>query len=158
MLNAQQDTMMYAIASFDKFLAVERSHGNRVPGAFVSAIGVPDFEVEEHQNHIICLFRQHLEKNLNDSPMDRLDWSQDFGFRLANLYNVGAEIPIHLGKYWMDLGVEDLKLLLRWTQRHCSPVLAWKRTDKGEEGMKPREKIDERFLSAQRLKDLSKRV
>jgi len=30
--------------------------------------------------------------------------------------------------------------------------------DKGEERMMARENIDERFLSAQRLKDLSKRV
>lgn len=152
---------MHAIASFDKSLAIERGQGKRVPGAFISAIGVPDFEVKEHQDQIIGQFNQYLEKNLDDAPTDRLKWSQDFGFRLATLHKLGAEIPIDLGRHWLSLGVEDLKLLLSWTQRHCAPVLGWKRTDKGArggEGVTTREKIGEQFLSAQRLEDLSKRV
>lgn len=149
---------MLAIAFFDEKLAVERSHGKRVPGAFVSAIGVPDFEVQEHQEQIITNFRQHLKKDLEDAPIDRLKWSQDFGFRFLSMCAVGVEIPIDLGRYWLTLDAEDLKLLLYWTRQHCAPVLSWKRTDKGEEGMTRRTKIEERFLAAQRLKDLSKRV
>ncbi len=150
---------MAAIALYDRRLALERGHGGtRITGAFVSAIGVPDFEVDEHQTQIILCFRQQIHNDLKNAPTDRLQWSQDFGFRLSSLYKVGAEIPMELGEHWLSLNTDDSKLLLSWTQRNCAPVLSWKRMDKGEERMTARENIDERFLSAQRLKDLSKRV
>ncbi|KAK4692497.1 hypothetical protein P7C71_g4725, partial [Lecanoromycetidae sp. Uapishka_2] len=155
-LDMAMDTMMYNISAFDRVFSLQRDYGRRAHGGFISAIGVPDFEEEQQRDQIIAFFREYLEVNIEKSPLDHQRLSREFGFRLASMYEVGREIPIALGRHWLSLGEEDLKLLLCFTQKYCTPVLSWKRTDK-EEGTAV-ENIKEGFLSVQRMNDLLKRV
>ena len=152
---------MVALALFDRDQSPQKAFRTSSTnlGVCSAHIGIPDLSNESVQILVIEFFQKLLQQDVEDSTKNQSKKSMDFAFRMLSLCEAGVELPLDLGQHWVHVEKDDLRWLLLLTRANCGPTIVWKRTDKGEpDDMPIGEKIEARFLKAQRLWDLRKRI